>query len=107
MSSNAALLIIDVQQGFDDPCWGQRNNIGAENNIGQLLHHWRAHSRSIIHIQHSSTEKGSPLERGQPGFEYKEIAQPTSDEPCFCKSTNSAFVGTGLKDYLKREKIGW
>ena len=33
ITSNTALIIIDVQQGFDDPKWGQRNNPNAEGNI--------------------------------------------------------------------------
>ena len=26
LSQNTALLVIDVQAGFDDPAWGARNN---------------------------------------------------------------------------------
>jgi len=32
LSSNTALLIIDVQQGFDDPKWGLRNNLKVARN---------------------------------------------------------------------------
>ena len=34
---SAALIVIDVQQGFDDPSWGARDNPAAEANIGRLV----------------------------------------------------------------------
>ncbi|HBQ99574.1 MAG: isochorismatase family protein [Roseofilum sp. Belize BBD 4] len=49
---NKALLIIDVQKGFDDPRWGNRNNLNAESHIALLLSAWRRKHLPIIHIQH-------------------------------------------------------
>jgi nicotinamidase-related amidase len=52
ITSNTALIIIDVQQGFNDPKWGRRNNPDAEANISRLISFWRNEKRPVIHIQH-------------------------------------------------------
>ena len=59
-----ALILIDIQEGFDDPFWGTRNNPDAEANAARLLTYWRAHNAPVFHIQHLSTTPGSPLEPG-------------------------------------------
>ena len=102
---NTALLVIDMQKGFDDPKWGIRNNLQAESNIAQIIELWRAKSRPVIHIQHCSTEADSPLRLGQSGVEFKPEAEPHVGEVIFQKSVNSAFIGTSLESHLKNEGI--
>jgi len=46
LPQNAALILIDIQKGFDDPLWGRRNNPDAEANIATLLYSWQAISAS-------------------------------------------------------------
>ena len=100
-----ALLVIDVQKGFDDPSWGKRNNPGAESNIALLLSEWRKHELPIVHIQHCSAEPNSLLRPELPGSEFKEEAQPLPGEKQFSKTVNSAFIGTELEKYLQERDI--
>ena len=100
-----ALLVIDVQKGFDDPSWGKRNNPDTESNIALLLSEWRKNGLPIVHIQHCSVEPDSPLRPNLPGNEFKEEAQPLSGEKQFSKTVNSAFIGTELEKYLRDHDI--
>lgn len=97
--SNAALLVIDVQQAFNNPTWGKRNNLSAESNIAKLIAKWRDTSRPLIHVQHrSSSPEG--LFNAQ-GAEFKKEARPLSGEPIIQKAVNSAFIGTNLEVRLR------
>ncbi|MEO1352715.1 MAG: cysteine hydrolase family protein [Cyanobacteria bacterium J06635_15] len=103
--SNTALVLIDVQQGFDDLVWGKRNNLQAENNMARLLQIWRETERPVIHIQHLSVSPQSPLRADQPGCEFKSEVKPLSHEPIFQKTVNSAFIGTSLESHLRDNTI--
>lgn len=102
---NTALILIDIQKGFDDPVWGRRNNLDAETNIATLLHTWRQTGRPIFHIQHLSQEPQSPLLAGYPGGEIKDVVRPYDGEPVLQKRVNSAFIGTDLEERLRRGGI--
>lgn len=103
--NNAALIVVDVQKGFDDPVWGQRNNLSAEQNIARLLKAWRESKRPVFHVRHLSKNPNSPLSANSAGSEIKEIVKPTADEPIIEKHVNSGFIGTNLEQLLRAEKI--
>ncbi len=105
MKSETALLLIDVQQGLDDPRWGARNNPEAERRIAELLAAWRATGRPVIHVQHLSREPESPLREEAPGHAFKIEALPMPGEPVFRKQVNSAFIGTDLERHLRSRGI--
>ncbi|MBI1730503.1 cysteine hydrolase [Candidatus Acetothermia bacterium] len=102
---DAALILIDVQKGFDDPKWGARNNLDAEKRMAQLLEAWRGAGRPVFHVQHLSRMAGSPLRPGQKGCEIKEIVMPLDREPVIQKHVNSAFIGTALEYRLLESGI--
>ncbi|RUT72119.1 cysteine hydrolase [Flavobacterium cupreum] len=104
---NTALIIIDVQKGFnDEKYWGgNRNNQDAELKIAQLLEKWRALKLPVFHIVHSSVHPDSKLHESNPGFEIKNEVQPIEGEPVIVKNVNSAFIGTDLKERLDQQGI--
>jgi len=104
-SSEAALVVIDVQYGLDNPRLGERNNPDAEQRIADLLAAWRSAGKPVIHVQHMSTEPQSLLRPGLPGNAIKKEAAPIAGEPLFQKTVNSAFIGTGLEEYLHAKGI--
>lgn len=98
---NAALIVIDVQQAFNDPSWGQRNNPEAESNVAALLEGWRASGAPLFHVQHRSQRPGSLFHPDGPGCAVKPEAQPLAGEPVIYKNVNSAFIGTDLEQRLR------
>lgn len=105
LQNNTALIIVDVQKGFDNPKWGERNNLQAEKNIERLLKAWRDSERPVFHIQHLSTSPDSVLNPNSPGSEIKDIVKPKSNEPIVQKQVNSAFIGTNLEQLLRDQQI--
>ena len=93
------LLLIDIQVGFDDPYWGERNNPKAEERAADLLTAWRATGKPIIHVRHISTTPGSPLSGA--GIEFKSQVAPQAGEAIIEKAVNSAFIGTDLENQLR------
>ncbi|MEJ7707575.1 MAG: isochorismatase family protein [Nocardioidaceae bacterium] len=90
---DTALVVVDVQQGFDDVgYWGPRNNPGCEGNIAALLAAWRARGRPVVFVRHDSTDSASPLRPGQPGNDLKPLV---TGEPnlLVTKEVNSCFHG--------------
>ena len=101
LSGRAALVIVDMQVGFEDPIWGVRNNPRAELNIGRLLAFWRMTKRPVFHIRHDSTNPKSPLRPMQRGNGIKPQVAPGPGEKVIGKKVNSAFIGTTLEADLR------
>lgn len=102
----SALLVIDVQQGFDDPRWGDGDNPACEDNVGRLIEAWRSAGWPLVYVRHDSAERDSPLRPGQPGNAFKAAV---SGEPdlLVAKRVNSAFYGEpALEPWLREREIG-
>ncbi|CAL9535681.1 cysteine hydrolase family protein [Streptomyces griseomycini] len=101
IADNAALVVVDVQKGFEDLAfWGPRNNPGADDNIASLLDAWQTSGRPVVFVRHDSVNPESPLRPGQEGNEFKEYVEArrgkggAGAELLVTKSVNSAFYGS-------------
>jgi nicotinamidase-related amidase len=100
-----ALIVVDVQQGFDDPVWGKRNNPECERNIAALIEAWRSNDQPIVFVRHDSEEQDSPFTPGQRGNDFQEIVAGQPDL-LVVKSVNSSFHGEpDLAAWLRGEGI--
>ena len=104
LPKDSVLIVVDVQQAFNDKSWGARNNPQAESNIAALLSAWRATQRPVIHVQHKSPRPESLFYPERVGFKVKPEATPLADEPVIFKSVNSSFIGTDLEERLRAQK---
>ncbi|MCB1246874.1 MAG: cysteine hydrolase [Acidimicrobiia bacterium] len=88
-----ALIVVDVQKGFDDEVyWGPRNNPDCEANIGRLIEAWRDQGWPVVFVRHSSRNPSSPLSGNSPGFGFKDVIKGDPDL-LVTKDVHSAFYG--------------
>lgn len=102
---DAALVSMDVQRGYDDERWGERNNSDAERHVEELLAAWRAAGLPVVHVRLDATEPRSPLRRDRPGNEFKSEAAPEADEPVRSRNVGCPFAGTDLESLLRESGV--
>lgn len=105
--SHTALLVVDVQKGFEHPThWGEdRNNPDAEEKIVAILNKSREAKLPVYLVKHNSTSTKSPLHKSKPGNAFIEGIKPQPGETVIEKDVNSAFIGTPLEEMLKQQHI--
>lgn len=95
IDTNAALIVVDVQDGFDDPAFmAKRNNPLADENIKAIIEHWEKLQRPLVVVQHNSLSEGSVLHPSKPGNSLKQYVKEAIPSLLVTKSVNSAFYGT-------------
>jgi nicotinamidase-related amidase len=104
LSDTAALIVIDVQQGFDAPDWGPRDTPDAEANIDRLVTAWTDASRPVVLVRHDSRSPGSPLAAGTPGNALKPVVADAPHDLFVTKHVNSAFYGDPDLDTWLRDR---
>ena len=102
IAESAALVLIDVQEAFDDPYWGRSSNPECEDNIAALVDAWHEKGGTIVVVRHDSTSSDSPLHPDNPGNALKPVAANATAELQVVKTVNSAFLGEpNLDEWLK------
>jgi nicotinamidase-related amidase len=104
---NAALIMIDVQKGFErEDRWGRRDNPDAEAHMESLQKTWLETKRPLVVVQHDSVEPGSTLAPSDPGNALKDFVALDSAALHVRKTVNSAFYGTpNLEAWLRENGI--
>lgn len=99
LDTNAALVAIDVQAGFD---LAASSHPAMETHGLRLIEAWRRTRRPLFHVRHDSIKPGSPFAPGLPGNALRPGFEPRGDEPLVTKTVNAAFIGTDLDLRLRR-----
>ena len=100
MHRQAALIVIDMQQGMRFDTLPPRNNPDAEDRLARLLAAWRAAGQPVVLVRHISRSPASVFAPGQPGVEFQERFLPLAHEHVVEKNVPDAFVNTGLERWL-------
>ncbi len=100
-----ALIVVDMQCGFDDVRWGVRNNPDAETRGLRVLRQWRRLGRQVVVVRHDSTSPASPLRPGSDGNAFKAGFEPQPGDWLIGKQVHSAFIGTDLEARLRSAGI--
>ncbi|WP_417510922.1 cysteine hydrolase family protein [Microbacterium sp.] len=102
-----ALIIIDMQVGFDDlDFWGPTTNHACEENVRLLISEWERSGEPIVVVRHDSLSESSPLHPANPGNAL--VSPVGAIEPALLvvKSVNSAFYGSpDLHAWLQEASI--
>ncbi|WP_128977936.1 cysteine hydrolase family protein [Streptomyces roseicoloratus] len=113
VQDDAALVVVDVQKGFDDEgFWGRRDNPDAERNMAALIDRWQQTGRPVVFVRHDSPHAGSPLAPGTGGNALKDFVEErrgkgNGPELFVTKTVNSAFYGEpDLDAWLKGAGTG-
>ncbi|WP_210493172.1 cysteine hydrolase family protein [Patulibacter sp. SYSU D01012] len=103
----SALLVIDVQRGFDDPSRPPRDNPACEDNVRRLVDAAGARGDAIVLVRHDSVEPGSSLHPEHPGNAFKPVLDGVDPDLLVPKRVHSAFHGEAdLDGWLRARGIG-
>lgn len=96
---NAALLVVDVQNGV---VAGAHNRDAVVGNVQSLVEKARRDNVAVVWVQHSDEE----LERGSDAWRIVPELDPRDDEPLVEKNYGDSFEETALESVLAGLRVG-
>lgn len=103
-----ALVVIDMQRGFDDlGFWGPTANLDCEANVGRLIDAFAQVGEPVVVVRHDSRHPDSPLHPSHPGNAFVDAVAGADAALLVTKNVNSAFYGDpDLHAWLQERGIG-
>ena len=101
---NAAVLVIDMQQGLCEGDGAAYDCEGTITRINRVTHKARAAGMPVIFIQHES--KPGYLEYGSAAWQLADGLQVQATDICVRKTTPDSFLGTSLESVLRDRGVG-
>ncbi|MHA3722589.1 cysteine hydrolase family protein [Leucobacter sp. HY1910] len=103
----AALVVVDMQQGFLDGSWGQTANYPqCEHNVERLIQTWTELNLPVVIVRHDSVNPASSLYVDGPGNALMPLVAHVRPDLVVSKTVNSSFYGTpDLEAWLRSAGI--
>lgn len=101
MSTDTALVVIDMQVGLIEPAYRSKEVL---ESINTLLNKARTTETPVIYVQHDEP-KGHELEAGAPAWEIHPAIAPKEGEPVVHKRASDSFHATSLQRELETRGI--
>lgn len=100
-----ALIVIDMQRGFDDESiWGRMSNPACEENVRALIDAFTVAGEPVVVVRHDSLEPGFGLSPDEPGNALVDSVAAVSPAVLVTKHVNSAFYGEPDLDAWLRDR---
>lgn len=103
MSKNAALLVIDMQQGLCEGTCQAHGALALIGHINALAKMARAAKAPVFWVHHE--EQDGVLQLGAPGWQLAKGLQTQTSDVMVRKTTPDAFLRTGLERLLKTHGV--
>lgn len=107
MTSDTALLVIDVQESFRQLAdqWNETANPDVVPNVARLVAHARTAGDTVVWITHADPGSGTVFDPANGFVRVIDDLDPRGDEPHVTKTSINAFTTTNLQQQLMQRGV--